>query len=152
MTERRAYKISLMFPALLPILAGILIYSGFAKPVNTIFEILLVVIAFSGAVGGIPYVIVIGGTLIWIRNRSIHEFKSVLLISPILMVPIQLLTLLAWVIWQNSSNKGSRSDNFIAGMGNIALCDLIFGYIYIGITFTIVRILKNNGFFEDEVD
>lgn len=150
MTERNAYKISLAFPAILPILAGLLIYSGNANPLKGIFELLLYIVAFSGAIGGIPYVIVITGILIWIRNRTTHEFKSVLLISPILMIPIQLLTLIAWVIWANYANKQIQSDNYFVGFGYIALCDIIFGYIYIGIVFAGLRILKSNGFFEDD--
>ena len=145
MTANRAYKLSLPLPIIVPILAVCLAFleSSFSKQFN---ELLLITI-FSGIVGGLPYLVVCLGILLWSRKRTLRSLKIALLCSPFLMIPF-LWLFLAILVLRDDENENWRWVGFWDWIGTYSLCVLIYGYSYILIVFGSVWVLQKWGYIE----
>lgn len=153
MTARRAYQLSLALPIIFPLLAVAPVYLG--KPfLPEILFSFFTIIFVSGFFGGLPYLIVVAGLLLWAPDHSTISFRKAILLTPLLLILIHVVLLLVLIIWQLFKREPSDSEiNFALGlMAIFAGCDLLFGYIYILLVFGGIRILQNVGYVEELED
>jgi hypothetical protein len=149
MTARRAYQLSLALPIIFPLLAIAPVYLGKSFLPESVFIFFTIILA-SGIIGGLPYLIVVAGLLLWAPDHSTISFRKAILITPLLLILIHVVILLALIIWQLFKREPSDSEiNLALGlMAIFAGCDLFFGYIYILLVFGGIRILQNGGYVE----
>src|ERR1041384_690654 len=86
MKEARFYRLSLALPLAIPLLAALLGLLHTRLPEWLVW--VLVYTTFSGIIGGLPYLILIGGLLWWSRGKTDAQFKRALALLPILMLPV----------------------------------------------------------------
>lgn len=153
MTARRAYQFSLALPIIFPSLAVAPVYLGKSFLPEILLSFFSIILA-SGFFGGLPYLIVVAGLLLWAPDHSTISFRKAILFTPLLLILIHVVLLLVLIIWQLFKREPSDSEiNFALGlMAIFAGCDLVFGYIYIFLVFGCIRILQNGGYVESIID
>ena len=93
MRERRFYELSLLLPLLCSAVGYPFLFVGNSLP--PWLRQALGLAALSGIVGAIPYMALVVVLLLWARGKTEKQFLFALLVSPILMVPLFSLYLLA---------------------------------------------------------
>ncbi len=125
MNARTYYARSLLLPLLAAAAAGLLgVLLGESSPAAP----WLGVVMFSGLVGGLPYAVVAAGILWWSRRRSARELRRAVWLAPLLMVPAQLLPLVAYSF---AARGGAAAGRFMESMLFVGLFVLLFGYGYV---------------------
>jgi len=140
--ETRFYRLSLVLPLAVPLLFAPLLF--FADRLPLWLACAALYICFSGLIGGLPYLILIGVLLFWTRRKTSTHFKRALALSPILMLPVVAAMLaLAWSgeAWLRPENALPWTDRIISFLGLVPFI-LGFGYFYVGLVFCTASILK----------
>lgn len=152
MDTLRIYRYSLVLPLVVPILAALLLY-GLVElfPATEIYEqrgpwrdglgLILLMIAGSGVVGGIPYLIL--AALLWREMKEMNERQVRISIVwlPILMIIFFGVILAVFVPFAEGFNTGALSRFFIQWLTYSAFT-LVLGYCYVSLMFGLVRILR----------
>jgi hypothetical protein len=152
MTLRKALKLSLFLPILLPVVTAPLAYFGrsvLPEILNSFFTLILA----SGVLGGLPYLFVIYRLFRSERNLSTYEFRKKILRSPFLMVTLHIAILLAIILFLTVFETVGQWEIWAPAMLLILpTCDLLFGYAYILLAFGAIHILQNGGYIDEELD
>ena len=82
----RAYKLSLLLPIIVPILFAPALF--FIRSIGESGATVLMTILYSLVYGGIPYLILVGILLFWMRGKDETQIRRALLLSPLLMLVI----------------------------------------------------------------
>jgi hypothetical protein len=98
--------------------------------------------AFSGLVGGIPYLVLVALLLLWGRGKTEKQFRRALTLSPILMVPIFLLFIVIFALIADRQSLGWQT---IDGLFFSVPWIVGFGYAYVVLGLTGVFILRRLG-------
>lgn len=141
MSTTLAYKWSLAIPIILPMLLFPVMYSGANLP--EWLETVVAVIVWSGLLGGIPYAIVAVLLLLWARSRGEAQIRRGLLLSPLIMLLVFGAFLGIVRLLQNL--KGLEGLHYREVMAFSIPCILILGYVYVGIVFGVVWLLRRKG-------
>ena len=114
----------------------------------------LLIVIGSGAIGGIPYLIIATSILIWSRKKTEAQIRRALLLSPfgmIVLFGIATIIIVSLQIfqWMNGTDIRPMND-YMTGAGTIFLIlsgfSLVFGYAYVGIFFAIVRLVRGHSY------
>lgn len=145
MTERQAYKISLVLPLLTSALAfGVLAVAE--NNLSSKIENILKLTLGAGLIGCIPYGVLCTWILWWTQNRSIKTLKIILMISPWLMIILVNLFLAFFSYLVDGKAKERREyQEAIWVYGGFCL---IYGYAYILVVFPSLWFLKVRGHLE----
>jgi amino acid transporter len=101
--------------------------------------LILIVIAFSGIVGGIPYLILTVALLIWMRDKELPSIRRAILLSPLMMIPIYAFCLGVYVlIFERDPSLGE----YFIGLFFYGAFIPIFGYAYVGVAFGLEKLLR----------
>jgi hypothetical protein len=145
MKETRFYRLSLILPLAVPLLVAPLLLLGDRLPPWLSWVALY--ITFSGVIGGLPYLVLVGALLFWARRKTDTQFKRALALSPILMLPVFAAMLaLAWSgeAWLRPENALPWADRVIGFLG-LAPFVLGFGYFYVALVFSTAFMLQRRG-------
>lgn len=142
MTKRRIYQCCLALPLLVPLI--LLPFFWHLHSLGESFAGLVMVILYSGYIGGIPYLILLIPLLSWTRNRSAPEIRRALLWSPLLMlIPLAI----CYAIYQFGFSPGltffDTLKMFTTFLIFFGICTLVFGYFYVGITLGLASIFAS---------
>src|SRR5690349_3471940 len=114
MSARTYYARSLLLPLLAAAAAGLI---GALLGESTSAAPWLGIVMWSGLVGGLPYLLVAGGILWWSRRRPAHDLRRAIWLAPVLMVPVQLLPLLAYSVVSRGGGDADRFSESMVFMG-----------------------------------
>jgi hypothetical protein len=145
MKESKFYRLSLALPLAVPLLFAPLGFWSGRLP--TWLVVVAVYTMFSGIIGGVPYLILIGLVLWWARGKTDAQFKRALALLPILMLLIVALIIalaLSSEAWLQPGNALPLSDAILMFLGLVPFV-LGFGYFYVGLVFYGASILKRRG-------
>ena len=145
MRESKFYRLSLTLPLAIPLLAALLEFLHARLPEWLLW--VLVYTTFSGIIGGLPYLILIGGLLWWSRGKTDAQFKCALALLPILMLPVISVMIalgLSAEAWLKPENALPLADSFLMFLGLVPFI-LGFGYLYVVLVFSSASILKRRG-------
>ena len=145
MKESRFYKFSLVLPLVVPLLPVPFLFVDAARLPEWVVWMAVYMI-FSGIIGGIPYLVLVGLLFWWARGKSDTQFKRALVLLPIFMVAVVAVLFglgLLGEAWLKPESALSVSD---AGM-LLGLVPFIlgFGYFYVVVVFGMARLLKRRG-------
>ncbi len=141
MTSKRLFQYSLVLPLVPPLLVLPLWFVRESINENSAGAFVLIVIAYSGIVGGIPYLILAAALLIWMRNKDLVLIKRVLLISPALMLPIFSVCLGIYTVF---FERHPSLNEYLFGLIFFSVFIVLFGYTYVGLVFGLERIVRTD--------
>ena len=145
MKEAKFYRLSLALPLAVPLLFAPLTFLAGRLPEWLVWVAIYTI--YSGIIGGVPYLIMIGVLLWWAHGKSDAQFKRALALSPLLMaglvVVMVILALLAEA-WIKPEDALSVSDVLLMLLGLVPFV-LGFGYFYVVLVFSTASILKRRG-------
>jgi hypothetical protein len=141
MKESRVYRFSLLLPLVVPALIAPLLFAGFRLP-EWLGAIVLFT-AYSGFIGGVPYLVLVALLFWWARGKSEAQFKYALVFSPLLMLPLFLVFMLAVSLLTVGTESGV--SELVSGLLFYVPFILGFGYFYVLLVFGTVFILKRTG-------
>ena len=141
MKESRVYRFSLMLPLVVPALIAPLLFVDFRLP-EWLGAIVLFT-AYSGFIGGVPYLVLVALLFWWARERSEAQFRRALVFSPVLMLPLFLPFMLAISFFTVGTESGV--SELVGGLLFYVPFILGFGYVYVLLVFGTVFILKRMG-------
>lgn len=148
MNEKRFYKCSLVLPVLLPTICLLITPHNLDTLYGPIATFLMA-FTFSGIIGGIPYVILAIGLLVWMRDKDLLQIRKALLLSPLFLIPIVMFGGLIYVALSNESAPDPRVYGYyILLFGGYILA---FGYFYVLIVFGLARLIRRQPFNKREV-
>lgn len=139
MTSKRLFQFSLALPLIPPILMIPLWIVRESINENSAFALVPIFIAYSGIVGGIPYLILAATLLLWMRNQELASIRQALLASPFLMLPIFAACLGIYTI-AFERNPSFREYLFALVFSSAFI--IIFGYAYVGIVFGLEKLFR----------
>lgn len=141
MTSKRLFQYSLVLPLIPPLLVLPLWFVRESINENSAGAFVLIVIAYSGIVGGIPYLILAAALLIWMRNKDLVLIRRVLLISPVLMLPIFSVCLGIYTMF---FERHPSLNEYSFGLIFFSVFIVLFGYTYVGLVFGLERIVRTD--------
>ncbi len=97
-------------------------------------------IIFSLVYGGIPYLILVGILLFWMRGKDETQIRRALLLSPLLMLVIFQVFAGLWIAF--FSEGTGKINQFVGSLVLLSPFVLLFGYIYVGIAFGVIELWK----------
>jgi len=140
MYEKQIYKLSLLLPIIFPFVCWLFIVKN-PFPVPGWIGYYLVVTAMSGAIGGVPYLVIAIILYVWMQDSEPRRIWIALQISPLVMIPVSLFLLLVYLsVTSYESETSSISDTFMTIGPIMAAFILIYGYFYVLLTFALVKI------------
>jgi len=145
MKESRFYRFSLLLPLAVPAVIAPLLFVGFHLPEWLQWAVLYT--TYSGLIGGIPYLALVGLLFWWARSKSDTQFKRALILLPIFMVPVLDVLLglgLLGEAWLRPESALPVSDALVMLLGLVPFI-LGFGYFYVLLVFGMARVLKRRG-------
>ena len=145
MREPRFYRFSLMLPLTVPALSALLLFADFSLPEWLAWAVLYV--TYSGIIGGVPYLALVGLLFWWARRKSDTQFRRALVLLPIFMLPVFVIFLVLAFLgaaWLRPESALSASDVLRALLGLVPFI-LGFGYFYVLLVFGTARVLKRRG-------
>ena len=145
MKESRFYRFSLVLPLAVPALMAPIVFFNLQLP--TWLTWVVVYTTFSGIIGGVPYLILIGVLLWWARGKSDTQFKRALLLLPVLMLPVVVVLIVAALLVEamlRPENALSLPDILLMLL-ELTPFILGFGYFYVLVVFFTAFILKRQG-------
>ena len=141
---KNIYRLSLGLPLVLPMLAGVVLW--LLPEMGPGVQMLLIVVAASGLIGGPPYLVLAGIFFVWMRNKDEAAIRRALLLSPLLLIgafaAIGMMYLAGMVLVGERLNPADLDADFIIGPLQIAAFSLLFGYAYVLIVFALVAVLR----------
>ena len=145
MKESRFYRFSLVLPLAVPALIAPLLFVDAQLPEWLVWAALYTM--YSGIIGGVPYLALVGLLFWWARRKSETQFKRALILLPIFMVPVLAVLLglgLLGEAWLRPENALPMSDALVMLLGLVPFI-LGFGYFYVLLVFGTARLLKRRG-------
>jgi len=133
----KVYKLSLLLPLVVSGLLVPLFYVDLHVP--EWLRTAIYTTAFSGLVGGIPYLVLVALLLLWGRGKTEKQFRRALILSPILLLPIFLLFILMFALIVDRQSLGWQS---VDGIFFYVPWILSFGYGYVLVGLTGIFILR----------
>ena len=138
MNVTRAYKLSLLLPILVPALCAPALF--FIRSLTEGAATVLMVIVTSMLYGCIPYLILAGLLLRWMRDKDEAQIRRALKLSPLFMLVIFQLFAGVWI--SLFSEARPRINQFIGSLIVLTPFVLLFGYAYVGVAFGLIRVWK----------
>lgn len=136
------YKWSLFLPLIVPLLFALplLFVSQNAVEPFGWFSGVMAIFIYSGMIGGIPYAILAGFLLFWMRGKTEKQIRCALFLAPILLIPMffAFITLLSVLRLGIVENLGNMIPEFIFYIPFL----LGFGYGYVALVFGAIYLLK----------
>jgi hypothetical protein len=127
------YRLSVWLPLVVPAVVIVVVNLTRWRPVGTL-GVILQLIAYSGIVGGIPYLALAIWAMFWIGRRSEREIRRRAILAPLLMI----LTFTAWpALLALHAEPMSAFGVFTLGAAVI----LALGYAYVLIVFMLRALL-----------
>ena len=145
MKESKFYRLSLALPLAVPLFTAPLLFLADQLPQWLV--IAAIYTAYSGIIGGVPYLMVIGLLLLWAHGKSDAQFKRALLLSPMLMLFVAAIIIavaLSAEAWLKPENALPFSNSILMLLGLVPFI-LGFGYFYVLLVFSAASILKRRG-------
>ena len=146
MKESRFYKFFLFLPLAVPAIAAPLLWIESQLPQWLAW--LAVYTFFSGVIGGIPYIVLVGLLLWWARGKSETQFSRALLLLPFLMLPVfaAFLVLGSLIeLWLRGSASALPPSDLLFMFLGLAPFILGFGYCYVLFVFGMAFGLRRLG-------
>ena len=149
MKESRFYKYSLLLPVAVPALVWLLVtsLSSFNLQLPTWLIVPVVYTTFSGLIGGVPYLMLIGLLFLWARGKSDTQFKRAVALLPVLMLTVVIVLIvvaLSAEAWFQPENAVGFWDALLMLLGLVPFI-LGFGYFYMLVVFSAAAILRRRG-------
>ncbi len=145
MKESKFYRFSLLLPLAVPALIAPLLFVSFQLPEWMVWVALYT--TFSGLIGGVPYLVLVGLLFWWARGKSDNQFRRALMLLPIFMLPV-FAVLLGFALlaeaWLRPENALALSDALVMLLGLVPFI-LGFGYFYVLLVFWTARVLRRRG-------
>ena len=138
MNVTRAYKLSLLLPIIVPALFAPALF--FIRSLTEGAATVLMVIMTSVIYGGIPYLILVGLLLRWMRGRNEAQIRRALILSPLLMLVIFQVVAGVWVAFFSEARP--RINQFMGSLIVLTPFVLLFGYAYVGVAFGLIGVWK----------
>jgi uncharacterized membrane protein len=141
----KVYKWSLALPLIVPILSAIpllFVSSNDAEPLGLLSGVIAAII-LSGLVGGIPYLILVGLLLWWMRYKNEKQIRRVLILSPILLLPLSLIFITTISLLRFGAEE--TLTDFSEVLTFYVPFILGFGYGYVALVFGAVFMLRRTG-------
>lgn len=143
---RNIYKYSLFLPIIVPLLFAPVLYFGL-QSLGERLGLVVIIIVYSGIIGGIPYFLLGVLMAIWMRGKSEVQIRNALLLSPLIMAGLTAIFLLVLRFVPSDNLEVLHSlGGFFGILGVLALFIAIFGYAYVGIAFGLVRVARGQAF------
>ncbi|WP_330959247.1 hypothetical protein [Photobacterium sp. 53610] len=141
MTFKVYFRYALFIPFICGLIAILLDFSfGLAAD-----SFLVLLIVLSVLIAGFPYALFVACTLYWMRDRSDHEVKKVMWLTPLIFLPfLSIASLLASP--PNSFSSAGSTVLFLCFLG------LIFGYGYVSIAYVGWKIVQLLGWSSEKAD
>lgn len=139
-TKKRIYQFCLALPLVVPVI--FLPFFWYLQSLGEYFAGFVMVILYSGYVGGVPYLILLVPLVFWIRKKSARETRRALLWSPVLMlIPLAI----CYGIYQFGFSPGltfvDTLKMYTVFLLFFGICTLVFGYFYVGIALALASLL-----------
>ena len=145
MKESRFYRFSLVLPLAVPALIAPLLFVGAHLPEWLVWAALYTM--YSGIIGGVPYLALVGLLFWWARGKSDTQFRGALILLPIFMLPVFAVLLVLGLLgeaWLRPESAISVSDVPVMLLSVVPFI-LGFGYFYVLLVFGTVLVLKRMG-------
>lgn len=142
----RVYKYLLFLPLSVPLLFLPLVYSGLPG-LGEWLGLIVLIIVYSGIIGGLPYSILAIGLFWWMRKKSERQIRKALLFSPLFMIALFAvgISILRFIPSDNFDVLHTL-PGFFGMLGSLSFFTLIVGYTYVLIVFGIVRLFRGRAF------
>ena len=145
MKESRFYRFSLLLPLAVPAVIAPLLLVDFHLPQWLLWA--AVYATYSGLIGGVPYLVLVGLLFWWARGKSDTKFKRALVFLPIFMLPVFAAFLglgLLGEAWLRPESALSVSGALVMLLYFVPFI-LAFGYFYVLLVFCTARALNRRG-------
>lgn len=145
MTDSKFYRFSLLLPLAVPAVFAPLLLVDFHLPRWLVWAALYT--TFSGIIGGLPYLALVGPLFLWPRRKSDRQFKLALILLPILMLPVVAVLFGLGLLGEALLKPESAlpvADALVMLLGLVPFI-LGFGYFYVLLVLGAARILKRLG-------
>ena len=135
MTVQTFYRSALWLPLLLPGIVAVAVHIGGLRPDDGPLDKAVQLLLISGIYGGPAYLIVAAWGTWWVDHRPEPEIRRRALRAPLLMLAgwIALAAMLGAIFGRLEVFTG------LAGLGAVMIVSL--GYLYVGLTFLLRRLL-----------
>ena len=146
MKESRFYRFSLLLPLVVPALIAPLMFVDAAQLPEWLVSV-AVYILFSGIIGGVPYLALVGLLFWWARGKRDAQFRRALILLPIFMLPVFTMLLGLGFLgeaWFRPENGLPVSDALVMLLGLVPFI-LGFGYFYVLLVLGTARLLIRRG-------
>jgi hypothetical protein len=142
----KVYKYALFLPILVPILVAPILYFGL-QSLGEKLGLIIIIIFYSGIVGGIPYLLLAIGLAVWMKEKSEREIRKALIISPIIMAGFTaILVVVLRFVPSDQLDVLRSASGFFGVLAVLTIFIGIFGYAYVCIAFTIARVVRGHAF------
>lgn len=145
MKESRFHRFSLVLPLAVPAVIAPLLFVDFHLPEWLAWAVLY--ITYSGIIGGVPYLALVGLLFWWARGKSDIQFRGALLLLPIFMLPVFVVFIVLAFLgeaWLRPESALSVSD-VLRMLLTLVPFILGFGYFYVLLVYGTARVLKRRG-------
>ncbi len=139
MSPNRIYRFSIWLPLIVPValiaIMNVLIKGAGMPKLPGFIDVALERLAFSGLIGGLPYILLAAWASWWIRGRAEADIRRVMFLAPLLMVVVfAAACLLVGAV-------ADRMSVWVAvARGGISII-IPLGYAYVGLTLLLRRFL-----------
>ena len=140
MQELKAYKLSLLLPLVLSAACAPFLSVDLRLPEWCGTVILFT--AYSGLIGGVPYLMLVVLLLFWARGRTEKQFRRALILAPVLMLPIFSLFIVIVALFLDWESVGWETAN---GLLFYVPFVLGYGYAYVVLVLCTIFLLKRLG-------
>lgn len=141
------YRYLLALPLLIPVVS-IPLLKLLQNSDTGVFGTILLFVAFSGIIGGIPYLVIGCFLFWWTRKKDEPQVRKALLLSPIGMVIIFPLLILVVSLIPSMKANVTGISQFATAWAVLSSYSIIFGYAYVAIIFGIVRLYRGRAYNE----
>ena len=145
MKESRFYRFSLLLPLAIPAVIAPLLFVESHLP--EWLEWAALYTTYSGLIGGLPYLALVGLLFWWARGKTDTQFRRALILLPVFMLPVVAVLLglgLLGEAWLRPESALPVSDALVMLLGLVPFI-LGFGYFYVLLVFGTARALKRWG-------
>jgi len=133
MTKKRIYQMSLATPLLVPV--AFLPLFPYLRSMNDVAGTAVLVILYSGLVGGLPYLLLAVSLLIWMRHKTELQIRKGLLLSPLMMlIPLGVCYAIYQFGYEPAETFADTAKMFLTFFVIFGVFTLAFGYFYVVMT------------------
>ena len=140
MTPSQLYKWSLALPVLVPAALSPLALNWRTAPTPVAW--VLQVFVLSLVYGGLPYLVLVGALVWWMRGKGEREIRRALRLAPLLMLPIFWACLGGYLLW--TSWPEVRASDFWATL-ELSGYVIVLGYVYVLVVTVLVALTRGAG-------